>query len=400
MADPKDSSLQFFQKASPSQWAYVLKYYKEVMKIHAHKTRGFKKNGPEELLKLDSWFQETLPKNIHARKDIHVTRDELIQVTKWKLIRGKARSRLLDLVRLNTDLAVKQATQKAFKKLPNISSAITALTNLKGVGLQTASAVLCAGYPEHCPYMADEAMLATPGVEASDYTHTEFVNFATQITSAADRLNTADPDGKWTPHSVELTLWVHYLSKDYKPSILKNLPLPDGSARPKDEEDEDEDDDEDKVTSSEDHLEEEHSSGDSKNGMEDSVAVAASGTNGNGRHTSSLDEDSNMSGGRGSDNEVVSNESSNSNLEADDSLPKNGMLMSTTNSDQNLVLHNHSSSTPQDLKSSIVEPVVCSSSLVNHNSNSSFSNNSNSNEAVNLTVEGGVEVRQQVPIQN
>lgn len=84
-------------------------------------------------------YQETLPKNIHSRKDIYLTHEELVQVTKWKLQRGKARARLLDLVRINTELAVKQATTKAFKKLPNLSSAITALTNLKGIGPATAS---------------------------------------------------------------------------------------------------------------------------------------------------------------------------------------------------------------------------------------------------------------------
>ena len=86
-------------------------------------------------------YQETLPKNIHSRKDnkVYLTHEEIVQVTKWKLMRGKARPRLIDLVRINTELAVKQATQKAFRKLPNLSSAITALTNLKGIGPATAS---------------------------------------------------------------------------------------------------------------------------------------------------------------------------------------------------------------------------------------------------------------------
>lgn len=134
-------------------------------------------------------FQETLGKTIHSRKEPHVTHEELVQITKWKLIRGKNRPRLLDLVRINTELAVSQATKKAFKKVAkDLNSAINALTNLKGIGPQTASAVLCAGYPEHCPFMADEAMLATPGVEASDYTLAEFVNFATQIKSCTEKL--------------------------------------------------------------------------------------------------------------------------------------------------------------------------------------------------------------------
>lgn len=157
-------------------------------------------------------YQETLPKNIHSRKDKYLLHEELVQVTRWKLLRGKARPRLLDLVRINTELAVKQATMKAFKKLPNLSSAITALTNLKGIGPATASgmsqavtclvlftnhelypsnvptAVLTAGYPEHCPFMADETMLSTPGVEATDYTIAEFVNYAEQIKTLCERI--------------------------------------------------------------------------------------------------------------------------------------------------------------------------------------------------------------------
>ena len=129
-----------------------------------------------------------MPASIHSRKDKHVTHEELVQITKWKLTRGKNRRQLLDLVRINTELAVKQTTQKAFRKIPNLSAAIAALTNLKGIGPQTASAVLCAGFPEHCPYMADECMLSTPGVEATDYTLNEFNTYATQIKTCADKL--------------------------------------------------------------------------------------------------------------------------------------------------------------------------------------------------------------------
>lgn len=49
-------------------------------------------------------------------------------------------------------------------------------------------AVLAAGFPEHCPYMADEVMLSTPGVEATDYTLAEYVNYAEQIKTCTERL--------------------------------------------------------------------------------------------------------------------------------------------------------------------------------------------------------------------
>jgi hypothetical protein len=76
--------------------------------------------------------------------------------------------------------------------------------------------------------MADESMLATPGVEATDYTLNEFVNYATQIIACAKKLQESDPESSWTPHKVEMTLWVHYLAKDLNPSILTNLPLANG----------------------------------------------------------------------------------------------------------------------------------------------------------------------------
>jgi hypothetical protein len=140
----------------------------------------------------------------------------------------------MDLVRINTELAVKQATTKAFKKVQkDLNSAISALTNLKGIGPATASAVLAAGYPEHCPYMADESMLSTPGVEANDYTVAEFVNYAEQIKNLCTRIKEIDPEGKWTPHKMELALWTHYVSRELKPTLLEDMPFPDGTPRRK-----------------------------------------------------------------------------------------------------------------------------------------------------------------------
>lgn len=56
MARPEDNSLQFFAKASPAQWSYLLGQYKEVFKTHAETTRGVGKKGTMELIKLDNWY--------------------------------------------------------------------------------------------------------------------------------------------------------------------------------------------------------------------------------------------------------------------------------------------------------------------------------------------------------
>ncbi|RWS31609.1 uncharacterized protein B4U80_04609 [Leptotrombidium deliense] len=229
MADKSDSSLIFFQKATSGQWLYMLSKYKDVLKVKAQQTRGSRKGGPQELIKIDTWYQEQLPKIINSRKERHISHEELVQIMKWKLMRGKYRPRLIDLVKINTELAVLQASKKAFKKLPNLSGAIVALTNLKGIGPASASAVLAAAAPEHAPFMADECMLATPGVEATDYTLAEYLNYSEQIQNCCERLKAEDPDAKWTPHKLELALWTHYLGRQMYPSMFDQMPLADGT---------------------------------------------------------------------------------------------------------------------------------------------------------------------------
>lgn len=80
-------------------------------------------------------------------------------------------------------------TKKAFKKLPNIELAMAALSNLKGVGTATASALLAAARPEIAPFMADECVQAIPEMEGSDFTTKEYLNFVNHISKVCDRLN-------------------------------------------------------------------------------------------------------------------------------------------------------------------------------------------------------------------
>jgi hypothetical protein len=177
-----------------------------------------------------------LPGLIRARKDHQLVYEDLVQLTKWKLLRGKFRPSLLDLVKTNTETAVKNITKKAFKKMPNIASAISALTTLKGIGPATASAILVAYSPDICPYMADENMLSTPGVEATDYTSAEYLNYVQQLNTAVERLRSTDPQGEWNPHKVELAMWTHYQIKQYElNAILEKMPLVDDDQDSNDE---------------------------------------------------------------------------------------------------------------------------------------------------------------------
>ncbi|KAI2807812.1 hypothetical protein BLOT_005752 [Blomia tropicalis] len=228
MADPTDSSLAFFTKGTPKQWAFIYELRDKVIRLKADQRSS--KKGPEEFIKLDNWYREKLPKSIAARKDAHLVYEELVQVAKWRLMMGKYRPKLLDLIRINTELSVTSITRKAFKKISaakNLQQAITMLVNLKGIGPSTASAILSAAFPEEAPFMSDEGMLSTPGVEATDSTIAEYMNYSDQLRNKTQWLQSFDPEFKWTIHKVDQVLWIYYLARDHKPELLEMMPRED-----------------------------------------------------------------------------------------------------------------------------------------------------------------------------
>ncbi|XP_071443480.1 uncharacterized protein Amun isoform X1 [Hetaerina americana] len=220
MASVKDTAT-FFTKGTSSQFEHMLRLYPEALRVKAER----KTKKPEELIKLDNWFQNELPKKIKSRgKDAHLVHEELVQLMKWKQARGKFYPQLSYLVKVNTPRAVITETRRAFRKLPNLEQAITALSNLKGVGTTMASALLSAAAPETAPFMADECLMAIPEIEGIDYTTKEYLNFVQLIQNVAERLNKEAGSSMWNPHQVELALWTHYVAAELKPALLDGIP--------------------------------------------------------------------------------------------------------------------------------------------------------------------------------
>ncbi|TDG43131.1 hypothetical protein AWZ03_010452 [Drosophila navojoa] len=219
------ATASFFENGSTRQFEYCYELYPQVLKIKAEK----RSKKPQELIRLDQWYQNELPGLIKARgKDAHLVYDELVQAMKWKQSRGKFYPQLSYLVKVNTPRAVIQETKKAFRKLPNLEQAITALSNLKGVGTTMASALLTAAAPDSAPFMADECLMAIPEIEGIDYTTKEYLNFVQHIQATVERLN-AEVGGDtphWSPHRVELALWAHYVANDLSPELLDDMPSP------------------------------------------------------------------------------------------------------------------------------------------------------------------------------
>lgn len=119
-----------------------------------------------------------------------------------------------------------QETKKAFRKLPNLEQALTALSNLKGVGTTMASALLAAAAPDSAPFMADECLMAIPEIEGIDYTTKEYLNFVQHIQTTVSRLNTEKDNNhsSWSAHRVELAIWTHYVATELQPELLDGLP--------------------------------------------------------------------------------------------------------------------------------------------------------------------------------
>jgi len=222
---PKMNTKDFFGKGTPNQYDFTLTQYDQALRLKAEA----KSSKPENVIKLDKWYQNELPKKIKSRgKDAHLVHDELVQTIKWKLARGKFRPNLVNLVQMNTPRVAMQETKKAFRKLVktgDLQSAAQSLCTLKGVGPGMASAVLAAGAPHIAPFMADECLLSMPECDGLDYTMKEYMRYVEYVKSCTERLNSQSPgDPKYTPHTVELAVWTHYILYDLKPELLEDMP--------------------------------------------------------------------------------------------------------------------------------------------------------------------------------
>uniref|UniRef100_A0A452H6D7 Uncharacterized protein n=2 Tax=Gopherus agassizii TaxID=38772 RepID=A0A452H6D7_9SAUR len=162
----------------PTHWRTVFDIYWDVLKAKGGRQK--------KLAELDKWYQEELPVTIAGRREKYLTQAEVVKLMEWKLARGKFRPRLQQLVATNSSETVESCTRKAFQLLPDVTAAITELSQLKAVGPATAS---------------------------------------------------VDTEKAWTPHRVEMCLWAWVVAQKLCPSLLQTLSS--GGEKADDEADED-----------------------------------------------------------------------------------------------------------------------------------------------------------------
>lgn len=205
------SATELYESNDPKLWYDYLNKYDYAIKLIS---KNKKKN---ELIQLDTWLWNELPINVYNRYKIkpsdgyYLTKEELSNIMKWKLIRGKFRP-LQSLVDSNDDNSVKSCTGKALNILCNKNNeinwkkAIKELTVLKGIGVATASIILAIFCPELCPFMSDE-VIGTVYEEKIDYTQKIYNIIQEKMLSKLTDINEA----KHTSLKVEMlgkALWV------------------------------------------------------------------------------------------------------------------------------------------------------------------------------------------------
>lgn len=150
-----------------------------------------------------------------------ITKEELMQLVRWKFAVGKPRPQLLGLLKSNTESSVTKASKVAImlakemkpEKCVNentgelseagkeaVKHALEELTKLKGVGPATATAVLTQCRPDLICYMFDEVIDTFE--PKRDYTMSIYLRINSECLKIAKTLG-----GNWTTARVAKVLW-------------------------------------------------------------------------------------------------------------------------------------------------------------------------------------------------
>jgi hypothetical protein len=175
-----------------SRWRDALDRYDDVVA----------RQGVARLSELDRWYRDDLPGAIAARPQPHITHDELVRLTEWKMARGVWRAPNLVLVRGNDAPLVARTSSEAFAAAPHPIKPVAALAQLAGVGPATASAAASAFAPEIYPFFDELVAAQVPALGAVKWTLAYYAKYAEALRDRAAALG-----DDWTPTMVERALW-------------------------------------------------------------------------------------------------------------------------------------------------------------------------------------------------
>ncbi|KAL9940365.1 hypothetical protein V8E36_001070 [Tilletia maclaganii] len=149
-----------------------------------------------DVAELDQWARTTLRNLLQERKKdkdgAYMNKDEMLKLMRWKLARGKWRPRLEQYIEEHSEQAIKDATRASFAALDEVEDndhknpiprdVLRKLTQLKGIGPATGSAVLAAYEPTRIPFLSDEAAIGVGQLGSKpDYTEAFFDRYTTRM---------------------------------------------------------------------------------------------------------------------------------------------------------------------------------------------------------------------------
>ena len=183
---------ELWRSTDRARWTEALRAYPTVV-------AGQGVNGLEEL---DNWYRTELPRAIAARTPPSLEPAELIDLTRWKMLRGEWRARNLMLVQSNDHALVRTAAREAFALAPHPRAPVARLAQLAGVGAATASAALAAYRGDLYPFLDELIGAAIPELGKPQFTVPYYLRYAEALVRRATALG-----GEWTAQAVGLALW-------------------------------------------------------------------------------------------------------------------------------------------------------------------------------------------------
>mmetsp|Transcript_19221 Transcript_19221/g.36813 ORF Transcript_19221/g.36813 Transcript_19221/m.36813 type:complete len:231 (+) Transcript_19221:161-853(+) len=165
-------------------------------------------------------YRLKLPAIILGRSPPHMNHEELVRVMEWKLTRGKMRP-LMNVVRRNEASSVESTSKLSFKSICNKAApptkaaaheSLKTITELKGIGPATGSAILALVCPSEFPFMSDEVMAValSPTTSSKMYSMERYFELKTALQAKAKAINQAasgSSSADWTPSDVERAVW-------------------------------------------------------------------------------------------------------------------------------------------------------------------------------------------------
>lgn len=171
-----------------------------------------------QLPEIDAWYQNELPGILAARKPVYVTKDEFLEILRWKMKRGDWRE--TNRIRIaGTDArSIKQHAQDAFAAARDLSDAVAStskeykrpiqiLSELDGVGPATASAALAVYRPDLYPFFDEWIAKQIDGLGKVAFTPSYYWKYADALRGKARELKELC-GAEWDAHEVGQALWV------------------------------------------------------------------------------------------------------------------------------------------------------------------------------------------------